>query len=88
MVTFRCLLLILVESHLTFSVELAFGTIESTPKTVELRSVQNGNYDNLLDFRAIIVILCGALVSKTLCYLRRGQSSHVLNLTIYQKLAV
>ena len=52
---------------MTFFVELAFGTIESTPKTVELRSIQNGHYDNLHDFRAIIVILCGALVSKTLC---------------------
>ena len=67
MVTFRCVLLISVESHVTFSVELAFGTIESTPKTVKLWSIQNGNYYNLHDFRTIIAILCGALVSKTLC---------------------
>ena len=53
---------------MTFSVELAFGTIESTPKTVKLWSIQNGNYDNLHDVRTIIVILCGALVSKTLCF--------------------
>ena len=52
---------------MTFFVELAFGTIESTPKTVKLWSIQNGNYDNLHDFRTIIAILCGALVSKTLC---------------------
>ena len=56
-------------SHVTFFVELAFGTIESAPKTVELRSIQNGNYDNLHDFLMIIGILCGALVSKTLCVL-------------------
>ena len=67
MVTFRCVLLISVGSHVTFCVELAFGTIESTPKTVKLWSIQNGNYDNLHDVRTIIVILCGALVSKTLC---------------------
>ena len=67
MVTFRCVLLVTVGSHVTFSVELAFGTIESTPKTVELWSIQNGNYYNLHDFRTIIAILCGALVSKTLC---------------------
>ena len=52
---------------MTFSVELAFGTIESTPKTVKLWSIQNGHYDNLHDFHTIIAILCGALVSKTLC---------------------
>ena len=63
----RCLLLVPVVSHLTFSVELAFGTIESTPKTVKLQSIQNGNYNNLHDFHMIIVMLCGALVSKTLC---------------------
>ena len=67
MVTFRCVLLISVESHVTFSVELAFGTIESTPKTVKLWSIQNGHYDNLHDVHTIIAILCGALVSKTLC---------------------
>jgi hypothetical protein len=72
----------------TFFVELASGTIESAPKTVELRSIQNGNYDNLHGFLMIFVILCGALVSKTLCVFGRVQSSHVLNLTIYQKLAV
>ena len=44
----------------TFFVELSFGTLESAPKTVELRSVQNGNYDNLHDFRMLIDILCGA----------------------------
>ena len=65
MVSFRCLLLVHAESHVTFSVELAFGTIESTPKTVELWSIQNGNYDTLHDVRTIIVILCGALVSET-----------------------
>ena len=46
--------------------ELSFRSIESAPKTVELRSIQNGNYDNLHDFHMIIAILCGALVSKTL----------------------
>ena len=54
-------------SHVTFSVELAFGTIDGPPKTVELRSIQNENYENLHEFHMIIVILCGALVSKTLC---------------------
>ena len=67
MVPFRWSLLIPAESHVTFSVELAFGTIESTPKTVKLWSIQNGHYDNLHDFHTIIAILCGALVSKTLC---------------------
>jgi hypothetical protein len=67
MVTFRCVLLILAGSHVTFFVELSFRSIESTPKTVKLWSIQNGNYDNLHDVRTIIVILCGALVSKTLC---------------------
>ena len=52
---------------MTFFVELAFGTIESTPKTVKLWSIQNGNYDNLHDVRTIIVFVCGALVSNTLC---------------------
>ena len=66
-VTFRRLLLVTIGSHLTFSVELAFGTIESTPKTMKLWSIQNGNYDNLHDVRTIIGMLCGALVSKTLC---------------------
>ena len=70
MVTFRCVLLVTVGSHVTFSVELAFGTIESTPKTVKLWSIQNGHYDNLHDFHTIIAILCGALVSKTLCDFR------------------
>ncbi len=73
---------------MTSFVELAFETIESTPKTVKRWSIQNGNYDNLHDVRTIIVILCGALVSNTLCVFPRVQSSHVLNLTIYQKLAV
>ena len=73
---------------MTFFMELAFGTIESTPKTVKLWSIQNGNYDNLHDFRTIIAILCGALVSNTLCVFCRVRSSHVLDLTIYQKLAV
>ena len=52
---------------MTFFVELSFRSIESTPKTEELRSIQNGNYDNLHDFGMIIAILCGALVSKTVC---------------------
>ena len=52
---------------MTFFVELLFRSIESTPKTVKLWSIQNGNYDNLHDFRTSIAILCGALVSKTLC---------------------
>ena len=74
-------MLVPVGSHVTFSVELAFGTIESAPKTVELSfrsidgppktvelwSIQNENYENLHDFHMIIVILCGALVSNTLC---------------------
>ena len=51
----------------TFCVELSLRRMESPPKTVELRSIQNGNYDNLHDFHMIIAILCGALVSKTLC---------------------
>ena len=72
----------------TFFVELLFRSIESTLKTVELRSIQNGNYDNLHDFLISFVILCGALVSETLCVFGRVQSSHVLNLTIYHKLAV
>ena len=88
MVTFRRVSLIPAVSHVTFFVELAFGTIESAPETVELRSIQNENYANLHDFRMIIAILCGALVSKTLCVFGRVQSSHVLDLTIYQKLAV
>ena len=73
---------------MTFFVELAFGTIESAPKTVELWSIQNGSYANLHDFLIFFVILCGALVSKTLCVFGRVQSSHVLNLTIYHKLTV
>ena len=51
----------------TFSMELSFRSIDGPPKTVELRSIQNENYENLHDFRTIIAILCGALVSKTLC---------------------
>ena len=51
----------------TFSVELSFRSIDGPPKTVELRSIQNENYEKLHDFHMIIVILCGALVSKTLC---------------------
>ena len=85
-IDFRWCLLISAESHVTFFVELAFGSIERTPKTVELRSIQNGNYYNLRDFRTIIAILCGALVSNTWHVFCRGQSSHVLNLPIYQKL--
>ena len=67
MVPFRWPRLICAESHVTFFVELAFRSIESTPKTVELRSIRNANYDNLHDFHMIIANLCGALVSKTLC---------------------
>ena len=88
MVPFRWFLLISVVFLDTFFVELLFRSIESTLKTVELRSIRNGNYDNLHDFRVIIVILCGALVSNTLCVFGRVQSSHVLNLRIYQKLTV
>ena len=51
----------------TFFVELSFQSIDGPPKTVKLWSIQNGNYDNLHDARTSIVILCGALVSETLC---------------------
>ena len=88
MVPFRCVLLVRVVFLDTFFVELSFRSIDGPPKTVELRSIQNENYDNLHDFRVIIVILCGALVSKTLCIFGQVQSSHVLNLPIYKKLAV
>ena len=54
----------------TFFVELSFRSIDGPPKTVELRSIQNENYANLHNFHMIIVILCGALVSKTLCDFR------------------
>ena len=51
----------------TFFVELSFRSIDSPPKTVEHRFIQNENYDNLHDFLMMFVILCGALVSNTLC---------------------
>ena len=66
-VPFWCILLIPVGFLDTFFVELSFRSIDGPPKTVELRSIQNENYENLHDFHMIIVILCGALVSKTLC---------------------
>ena len=88
MVPFRWVYLVTTGPHVPFSVELSVQSIESMPKTVELRSIQNENYANLHDFRMIIAILCGALVSNTLCVFCRVQSSHVLDLTIYQKLAV
>ena len=68
MVPFRWVYLVTIGPHVPFSVELSVQSIESMPKTVELRSIQNENYANLHDFRMIIAILCGALVSNTLCF--------------------
>ena len=53
-----------------FFVELLVRSIDGPPKTVELRSIQNENYEKLHDFHTIIAILCGPLVSKTLCDFR------------------
>ena len=51
-------------------------------KTVELRSIKNGNYENLHVNRSILAQMRGASVSKTFYFFHLLRSSHVLNLTI------